>query len=116
MSLITRGMGETQRLVTRGFGGELSTVTSAVIPDIHGRRSPLYEELAKNLLVDSYSITSMLLQVNGKKMKYEKPNRLLAENDTRDSFRVKSTEKVRVNKTNAKESIFIRVLNVFKRQ
>tara|TARA_R110001583_G_scaffold31043_1_gene106509 strand:+ start:1533 stop:1808 length:276 start_codon:yes stop_codon:yes gene_type:complete len=91
-------------------------VSTTVLPDVHGRRSPLYEELAKNLFVESYTATIMLSQVNGKKLTYNNFQKVMVENDTRDSFRIKPVEKVRVNKTNGRESIFIKVLNIFKRQ
>jgi len=91
-------------------------VSTTVLPDVHGRRSPLYEELAKNLFVESYTATIMLSYVNGKKLTYNSFQKVMVENDTRDSFRIKPVEKVRVSKTNGRESIFIKVLNIFKRQ
>ena len=112
-------MGNSHNLVTSGFGPvqvPTPTASTTVLPDVHGRRSPLYEELAKNLFVESYTATAMLSQVNGEKITHNRFQKVMVENDTRDTFRVRPVEKVRVNKTNGRESIFIKVLNIFKRQ
>ena len=120
MSIVLRGMGSDQALILQGFGPPPSVVAKAVeavITQPRGRsRKPLYDELAKSLWVESYVIKASLHEVNGEKIQDRLDKKFILENDTRESFSVKPTEKVRITKTNAKESILIKVLNIFKRQ
>lgn len=116
-----RGMGENAKMVAQGFGPptvEAVIKVETIIDPPRGRRrdKPLYEELAKSLWVESYKIQAKLYSINGKKINNIKDNKFLVENDTRESFSVKPAEKVRVKKTIAKDSIFIKVLNFYKRR
>ena len=123
MSLITRGLGENAKMVTTGFGPPPPAEEVVVKPEVvldppRGRRrdKPLYEELAKSLWVETYKIQAKLHTINGKKAFDSRPTDTILENDTRESFSGKPTEKVRIKKTISKENIFIKVLKLYKRQ
>jgi|MDTB01.2.fsa_nt_gb hypothetical protein len=120
MSMIMRGMGPSPRLVTSGFGPPdpppvVATVSDAIL-DYSGRSSPLYEELAKSLWINTYTIRAALLSVNGVLVKNPEEKKMIAENDTRDGFSAKVSENIRVTKTNSKERIFINAISAFKRK
>ena len=121
MSLITRGMGENAKMVAQGFGPPpAAEVVKAqdIIDQPRGRRrdKPLYEDLARSLWVESYRIQAKLHSINGEEIRNSQNNKILVENDTRESFSVKHAEKIRVKKTISKDNIFIKVLNFYKRQ
>ena len=118
MSMIMRGMGASPRLVTSGFGppDPPAAAASDVILDYSGRSSPLYEELAKSLWINTYTIRAALLSVNGVLINDPEEKKMIAENDTRDGFSAKVSENIRVTKTNSKERIFINAISAFKRK
>ncbi len=117
VSLVTRGMGPSPALITKGFSPVAVTIVSADFIQVHGGSAgPLYEDLARSLWIDKYTIRARLFSVNGEKVTSSEEKVLRVENDNRDSFSAKVSENISVTKTNRNQSIFINALEVFKRK
>jgi hypothetical protein len=125
MSIITRGMGSSASLVTSGFGpppsappaaATTSTTSEDFIQRYGGTSRPLYEDLAKSLWLDTYTIRARLVSVNGIQIKDSKEKVLRIEDDNRSSFSAKVSENISVTKTKPEERILINALEVFKRK
>ncbi len=120
MSLILQGMGAcdagTPRLVTMGFGPTCEvTVETTLAPVIKGRSSLRYDGY-KRQLPDVYTITARLMEVNGVSLLHPITELARGEVDLSGDFVIRMVDKIRINKTTPKKTIFIKVIDIFKRE
>jgi len=112
VSLVTRGLGTSSRIITIGFGG------ISVDDKIQrlGRSSYRYDHLLRESKIDSFTITAMLISVNDKRLKLQSQKTVRGIVDKNDNFSMKQSGKIRITKTKPKEGIFIKVIKFFKRE
>jgi hypothetical protein len=119
MSLITRGLGEESRLVTIGFGASSLPVSKTPVIEVKGKSRPKHpKDTYDNQypLIDIYTVRAMLLEVNSKPVLSSVSKTVKGTIDREAEFTVKLSEKVKVTKTTPRKNIFIKVLEIFKRQ
>jgi len=120
VSLVLRGMGTCDagapKLVTMGLGTtcEVTVETKALMP-IQGRSSRRYDGYRKKL-PDFYTITARLTEVNGISLLHPITESTRGEIDMTGDFIIRMVDKIRINKTTPKKTIFIKVIDIFKRE
>jgi len=118
MTILTKGFGSTSpNIVGHGFGPDPVTVV-AVEEELRrpGRSSRRFEPLFQPPKFDVYKITAILSAVNN--LKIDPPIKATVSTivDENDEFTVRNSGQIRITKTKPKESIFIKVIKLFKRE
>ena len=127
MMIVTRGFGSHSSLVTSGFGPPppVAVDIGHLFFKRGGTRSKEYkglpEDLTKELRSDIYTVTAALMSINGKAPKEEIIGSAKGSVDWDDIFKVSSEPlklfgKIRVGKTNPRNSIIINVDKVVKKK
>ena len=120
MSLVLRGMGTCDaghaRLVSMGFGTtcEVSIETETLLP-IKGRSSRRYDGYQRHI-PDIYTITAKLTEINGVSLLHPITESTRGEIDLSGDFVIRLVDKIRIAKTTPKKTIFIKVIDIFKRE
>ena len=119
MSLVLRGMGTCDagdpKLVTMGFGTTCAVSVEEVILPKHGRSSSRYDGYQR-YLPDVYTVTARLIEVNGATLLHSISESVRGEIDKSGDFVIRLVDKIRITKTTPKKTIFIKVIDIFKRE
>jgi len=119
MTILTKGFGSTSsNIVGHGLGPDPVTVVVAVEEELRrtGRSSRRFEPLFQPPKFDVYKITAILSDVNSLKIDPPIKSAISTIVDENDEFTVRHHGQVRITKTKPKESIFIKVIKLFKRE
>ena len=118
MSLVLRGMGVCDagpRLVTHGFGSPCAIEVVEEFVPRPGRSGARHRDYQR-LMHDVYTITAKLTSVNGIDLLNPIAESVRGEHDRRSDFVIRLVSKIRIAKTTPKKTIFIKVIDVFKRE
>ena len=117
MSLITRGLGSSSRMIMQGFGTSATTTTDSRDRKL-GRRPPEYKRVfeTQQSKVDIYTITAQLLAVNGIETLRSSQKKIRGIIDRNHDLLIKPKGLVRIVKTSPVNNIFINVLKAFRKK
>jgi len=120
VSLVLRGMGTCDagdpKLITMGLGTTCAvSVEKEIILPKHGRSSSRYDGYQR-YLPDIYTITARLVEVNGVSLLHPITESTRGEIDLSGDFVIRLVDKIRIAKTTPKKTIFIKVIDFFKRE
>jgi len=116
MSLITRGLGSSPRIIMQGFGTSTAVITAR--DKKRGRRPPEYKRVFEHPQsnMDIYTITAELLAVNGIESLLSSQKKIREIIDRNQDLLIKPKGPVRIVKTSPASNIFINVLKVFRKK
>jgi|ETNvirenome_6_85_1030632.scaffolds.fasta_scaffold00122_5 hypothetical protein len=118
MTIIAKGFGSTSsNIIGHGFGPD-PVVVAETVEEItrYGRSSRKFEPLFRDLNVDRYKITAKIKSINSIILKDHISETVAGSIDRNEKFSMKQADKIRIVKTKPKESIFIKVIKIFKRE
>jgi hypothetical protein len=123
MSLVLRGMGTCDagnpRLITMGLGPTCEVFVvkeeEEVVQPIKGRSSSRYDGYQR-YLPDVYTITARLVEINGVTLLHPIAESVRGDVDLSGDFVIRLVDKIRIAKTTPKKTIFIKVIDFFKRE
>ena len=118
MSLVLRGMGTCAsgpRLITQGFGPICAIAEVEEFIQRPGRSGSRHRDYER-LMHDVYTITARLTSVNGVMQLNSITESVRGELDRTGDFVIRLVSKIRIAKTTPRKTIFIKVIDVFKRE
>tara|TARA_Y100000593_G_scaffold17302_1_gene34647 strand:- start:223 stop:561 length:339 start_codon:yes stop_codon:yes gene_type:complete len=105
----------TPRLVTMGFGPTCEVAVEEDAPPAKGRSSSRYDSYQRHL-PDVYTITARLMEVNGVRLLHPITESTRGEVDFSGDFVIRMVDKIRIKKTTPRKTIFIKVMDIFRRE